>query len=96
MASPLSPKLDWPLANPIWAQALNPIVSNAMLSGLPSLNVLLINGVTVINHKLGRLMQGWFLTDIDGAALIYRSADFNKKTLTLTSNAQVKVNLWLF
>ena len=50
----------------------------------------------VINHKLQRTQQGWFITDQNGAASIYRSQPFNSTTLTLTSNASVAVNLWVF
>lgn len=96
MAQPLSSKIDWNLANPLWAQALNPIISNLILSGIPITNVILNNGETIINHGLGRLMQGFSVTDINGAATVYRSAPFNSKTLTLTSSALVTVNLWVF
>ena len=82
--------------NPILSQTLNPILANAILSGTPLLNLALINGVTTINHKLGRLMQGFFITDIDGAATIYRSAPLNASTLQLTSNATVALNLWVY
>lgn len=96
MAAPLSNKLDWSLANPIWAAALNPIVTNAILSGNSINNVALKNGVTVINHGLGRDMQGWFITDINGAANVFRSAPMNSLTLTLTSSAAVTANLWVY
>ena len=96
MGTPLSPKMDWSLMNPILAQSLNPILSNAILSGKPIQNYNLVNGVTIINHGLGRMMQGWFLTDQNAAASIYRSAPLNSSTLTLTSNAAVTVNIWCF
>ena len=52
-------------------------------------NIALNNGVTAVNHILGKQKQGWSLSDIQGAATIYRSAPFNAATLTLTSNAAV-------
>jgi hypothetical protein len=81
-----------------WAAALNPVVGNAIVNGLQLTGVSLSNGTTVINHRLGRNMQGWFWTDIDGIASIYRpsTAYFNDKTLTLISNAAVTVNLWVY
>lgn len=96
MAIPLSPKLEWELANPLWAQALNPVVNNPLNNVRILQNQNLINGVTVINHGLGRTMLGWFLTDIAGAATIYRSQPFNGTTLTLTSSAAVVVNIGVF
>lgn len=56
----------------------------------------MINGVTTINHKLGQVQQGWFIIDINGAATVYRSQPFNDKTLVLTSNAAVTVNIGVF
>ncbi len=82
--------------NPILAQSLNPILANAILSGTDILSIALINGATTINHGLGRMMQGYFVTDQDAAASIYRSKPFNRSTLTLTSSAAVTVNLWCY
>lgn len=96
MASPLSQKLSWELANPLWAQALNPIIANP----LSSLDIIesfqLQTGVNRINHGLQRLQQGWILTDIQGIATVYRSQPFNNTTLVLTSSAQVLVNIGVF
>lgn len=95
MSSPLSSKLSWELANSLWARALNPIVANAILSGNP-VTAVLINGTNTINHGLGRVTQGFFITDINGAATIYRSQPMNASTLTLTSSAAVTVDLWIY
>lgn len=96
MSSPLSPNLSWDLANPKWAQSLNPIIANPLSSGSILKNIILVNGETVINHGLGRLMQGWIIVDINGAATIYRSQLMNDKTLTLTSNAVVTASIEVF
>lgn len=79
-----------------WAAVLEPVISSPI--ALPSLlsGVVLNNGVTVVNHKLGRVPQGWILTDINGSASIFRSAAFNPLTLTLTSNQTVTVGLAVF
>lgn len=90
---------DTPVLNQLqvkWRPILNPVIANELVNGFPITNIVLINGVTVINHLLGRKMQGWILTDVNGAATIYRSKPLNDKTLTLTSNALVTVNLWVF
>jgi hypothetical protein len=80
----------------LWASQLDPLLANPLNSVRVLPNVSLNNGVTVINHLLGQMMQGWFLTDIQGAATIYRSAAMNSLTLTLTSNAAVTVNIGVF
>lgn len=96
MATPLSSKLEWAFANPIWASTLNPIIASPLSSSSLLLKVPLNSGITVINHQLGRKMLGWWIVDINGAATIYRSQPLNDKTLTLTSNAAVTVNLGVF
>lgn len=78
------------------ATQLNPLLANPVTKVTFLNNVALSNGSTVINHLLGRKMQGWFIVDITGAATIYRSSPLNDKTLTLTSSAAVTVNLGVF
>lgn len=79
-----------------WASDIDPILANPILQGIPIKNVALNVGPTVINHLLGRNQQGYIITDQQGIADIYRSAAFNNKTLTLTSNANVTVSLWVY
>lgn len=79
-----------------WAAQLDPFLSNPIMDGYILQNVALINGATTINHKLGRQMQGWFLTDVSAAATVYRSKALNPTTLTLTSNAVCTVDIYVF
>lgn len=79
-----------------WAAILNPYIRTPILNGVTVEDVALINGVTVVNHRLGRKPQGWVLTDVDSVATVYRSAPFNELTLTLTSNAVATAQLWVF
>lgn len=92
----LPQKLPLDLMQTQWASQLNPVLANQLNSASVLKNVALVNGDNVINHKLGRALQGWFVSDIDGAASIYRSQPLNNLTLTLTSNASVTVNLVVF
>lgn len=78
------------------AAQVNPVLGNPLNHASVLQNVALQSGVNVINHLLGRQMNGWFLTDKQGAAEIYRSAPLNGLTLTLTSNAAVTVNIGVF
>lgn len=96
MPSPLSHNLPWELANQKWAQSINPVLANPLSSGSILNGITLINGETVINHGLGRLMQGFLITDINGAATIYRSQPMNAQTLSLTSSAVVTVSIEVF
>ncbi len=79
-----------------WATILSPWLGNPMSKGIFLKDVALINGVTTINHLLQRKQQGYFITDQNAAASIYRSQPFNGLTLTLTSNAAVTVSLFVF
>lgn len=92
----LSPKLDWTLANPLWAQTLNPILTNPVIQG-SALNGISLKASTplTIAHKLGRLQQGVFITPF-GNAVVWVAQAFNNKTLTLEASADCVVNLWVY
>ena len=79
-----------------WAQMLNQLLRQPQAKGLILQGVELISGATVVNHRLGRKLQGWQIVDQDAAAAIYRSAPKNDLTLTLTSDAPVTVDLLVF
>lgn len=91
-----TPDRSMMLLQTLWKSSLDPVLKLPFINGTEHLNIQINVGVTNINHKLSRIQQGWFLTDINGAASIYRSQPFNSTVLTLTSNAQVTVNLWVF
>ena len=96
MPSPLSSNLPWPLANPQWAQTLNPIVANSLLQGRSVQSFQLQIGDNHIPHGLQRMQLGWFITDINSGATVFRSAPFSTTTLTLHSSAVATINLWVF
>jgi hypothetical protein len=82
-----------------WAAELNPVISNVITQGQLLMNQKLINGTTVINHKLGQKLTGWFIVGINGAAAVYDNQATNQTpqlTLSLTSNAGVTANIWVF
>lgn len=96
MATPLSSNLDWDAAKNLWAQSLNPVLANPLLSGKVLGPITLVSGVNIVNHGLGRLMQGWFTTDKNASQTYYRSSPLNDKTLILTSTGAVTVMLWVY
>lgn len=93
---PLTTKLPWELANPRWASQLNPLLQNPLSSASFLENVSLTMGANTLNHMLGRQMQGWFITDINAAVTIYRSAPLNNLTLTLTASGPAIVSIGVF
>lgn len=79
-----------------WASILNPLIAQPLSSSNILTGITLITGDNVINHKLSRKMQGWIISDINGAATIYRNAALNDQTLTLNSSAGCIVSLIVF
>lgn len=79
-----------------WASQIDPMIANPANKMSILKNIVLASGNNVINHLLGRTQQGWIITDIQGAATVYRSAPFNALTLTLNSSAPVTVSVGVF
>ena len=92
----LPQKLPLEQMQPKWASILNPVLANPMTNMAVLKNISLKAGTNVINHLLGSVQQGWILTDINSSAVIYRSAPFNDKTLTLTASAPCTVSIGVF
>lgn len=80
-----------------WKSELDPLLSNPLTQGslLKSIN-LTANTALVINHYLGRQMQGWFIVDNTSFCEIKRTAPLNNQTLTLEANANTTISLWVF
>lgn len=82
-----------------WATQLNPLLANPSLQTLILENISLVTGSNVINHKLGRKLQGWRIVRQRSAASVYDNQDTNQSpqlTLVLVSSANVSVNLEVF
>lgn len=75
--------------------ALNPILKSAIVAGLQIDNVALSTSPTDVDHKLGRLPQGWLLVDRSSDATVWATAK-NKSVLTLTASAATVVSLWVY
>jgi hypothetical protein len=79
-----------------WASILDPFLQLPLLQGATLEGVKLTTGANVLNHKLGRLPQGWIITDKDSVAIVYRSSPFNPLTLTLNSSGNCTVNIYVY
>jgi len=76
---------------------MDPVLANLLVQGQLIKNVQLsATSATIIPHKLGRTQIGWFPADQNAKASIWRSAALNSSTLTLSSDANVVVSLWVF
>lgn len=95
--SNLSTSLPLPLMLTKWASQLNPVLSNIMVQGKAVNGVILAaNTPLVINTQLGRVQQGYIITDQNSAANVWRTQPYNDLTLTLEASANTTLNLWVF
>lgn len=83
-----------------WSKDLNPVLANALVNGRLVRNQMLGTGNNVVNHGLGRNLQGWFVTRLRGSfSQIYDTQDSNTMpslTLNLNASAPVSVDLWVY
>lgn len=80
-----------------WASAIDPILDCALVKGVQVKDISLVAGVPkVINNYLGRMQQGYIITDMNADARVWRVEPFNNKTLTLQSTANVTISLWMY
>lgn len=90
---------DFQLMQNAWAARINPLLKNPANNSLILKEVILTTGSNIVNHLLGRKLQGWAIIRKRAAAEIYDTQDANSMpelTLTLTSSANVTVDLMVF
>jgi hypothetical protein len=93
----LPQKLPLDLMQVAWAKEIDPMLNSILIrGGLHITNIEIKTGVNVINHLLNRKQLGYIITDINDSAILYRSKPFNNKTLTITSDKDCTVSLWVF
>lgn len=82
-----------------WKSILDGFISNPSLSSIILPNVLLNSGSNVVNHLLGRNLQGWRIVRQRGPGTIYDNQDSNVQpslTLILIASQAVTVNIEVF
>ena len=95
--SQLSHSLTWELAQEKWSSAINPVLALPILAGTQLTGIKLKANVPLsINHLLQRMPQGWFLTDNQANATIWRSSPSSVTKLVLTSSDDTTVDIWVF
>ena len=94
MALPLGQ--PWDQSSVKWKSQVDPLLANPACSPKIIQNITLASGVNVINHGLAQMQQGWYITDINASAIIYRSQPFNSSTITLTSSSACVIDLAVF
>lgn len=83
-----------------WSTQLNPLLAQPISSGQILKSVVLASGANIINHKLSRKLQGWFLVRVhNNFAQIYDTQDSNltpQLTLLLNASTGVTVDIFVF
>lgn len=82
-----------------WATQLNPVLANPANNSLILKSITLQVGSNIVNHKLGRKLQGWTLVRKRAAGEIYDTQDSNQTpqlTLLLVSDSVVTVDIEVF
>lgn len=95
----LQRNLPWDKSNTLWASQLDPILASPQNNSSILKSVPLISGSNVVNHLLGKNLQGWKLVRQRAAATIYDAQDSNQTpalTLVLVSSAPVVVDIEVF
>lgn len=81
-----------------WATQLDPVINNPLNNGNFLKNIILSSSA-IINHGLGRTLQGWEITRLRGNATVYDIQDTNTqptKTLLLIASSGVSCDLFVF
>lgn len=61
-----------------------------------SLNTSITAGTPVVlYHALGRTPVGWWVTDINAASIVYRSA-WDESSITLNASVNCTVSVWVY
>lgn len=91
---------DISLLQTSWASQLNQLLAMPTNHGLILNNIELVPGSNVVNHKLGRKLQGWSVVRMKNAFVqIFDTQDTNQQsnlTLTLNSSGPGLIDLFVF
>lgn len=82
-----------------WAGMINPLLVAPISQGRLLQASLVSSQPNVINHKLGRKLQGWIIVGQSAATSLYDNQKTNSMpelTLILVASAPAQVTLWVF
>ena len=79
------------------SDSLRGVLRVGMLDGASVTASLKPGASTLVPHGIGRVVEGWLVTDKDAAADVWRvKGDERTGLLALRSNANVNVTLWVW
>lgn len=78
------------------ATAITPVLSILFLDGQQLTSVTLTAATpTVVSHRLGHPVNNWWVTKLNANAAVWESAASTNTTITLSTSADVVVNIWV-
>lgn len=99
VAGSLTTRAPWERAQPLWASQINPVLANPLVQGQLLSNISVSSGANVINHKLGRKLQGYIVVLNSAAVTYYDSQSTNQTpdlTLILNASGSAVISLYVF
>jgi len=73
------------------------VIKNPLLDGMLLEDIALTTTETQVNHKLGRVPNGWIIVKKNAAQDVYESGTtLTDRFLSLTAAGTVTVSLWVF
>lgn len=91
---------DLSMLQTAWASVLNPLADSPLAKSIILTEIDLVSGDNIINHKLGRKLQGWWVVRMQDAFVqLYDKQSTNlmqDKTLILNSSGSSTINLVVF
>jgi hypothetical protein len=82
-----------------WKSLLDPLLVNLLLQGQLLSKVPLTTGANVVNHGLGRQLQGYIIVLNSASVTFYDEQSTNASTnltLVLVASAPTTVSIWVF
>jgi hypothetical protein len=81
-----------------WASQINPVLGNPTVNGVLQRGIKLVSGTNSIDHKLGRTLQGFIVTDmLDTYSQIFRTVSKTPAlTLNLNSSVATTIDIYCF
>lgn len=82
-----------------WSQAINPVLDSALVQGRLIQNIPIVTGFNVINHGLGKKLQGYFVVMNNAAVTFYDNQSSNQMpelTLSLHASGAATISLYVF
>ena len=76
---------------------LPPLLATPILDYVEIKEIKLVSGDNTINHLLNRTPQGFIITDINAAVMVYKKqSPIPDKLLVLNSSGDATINLWIY